>query len=144
VQTLNDSIDQNHWPLRVFGTLFTVFAAIALALASIGLYAVMAQTVVRRRHEIGLRLAVGAGKSGILRLVFAKGLRQLAIGLGIGIPFAYALSRVLTGAMDIAIPDNTAILAGAAITLSLAGIIGCIVPALRAMRVDPAITLRHE
>jgi putative ABC transport system permease protein len=143
-KTLDASIDDLHWPLRVFGTLFTVFAAIALALASIGLYAVMAQTVTRRRHEIGLRLAVGAGKSGILRLVFAKGLRQLAIGLAIGIPFSYALSRVLTGAMDIPIPNNTGILAGAAIALSLAGIIGCIVPALRAIRVDPAITLRHE
>ena len=97
----------------------------------------MAQTVTRRRHEIGLRLAVGAGKPGILRLVFAKGLRQLAIGLAIGIPFAYALSLVLTGAMDLPIPDNTATLAGAAITLSLAGILGSIVPALRAIRVEP-------
>jgi putative ABC transport system permease protein len=143
-ETLDDSIDKNRWPLRVFGTLFTVFAAVALALASIGLYAVMAQTVTRRRHEIGLRLAVGAGRSGILRLVFAKGLRQLAIGLAIGLPAAFLLTRVLKGALDIPAPDNTGILVAAAFTLSLTGILGCIVPALRAIRVDPAITLRHE
>jgi len=144
VDTLDGWIDQNRWPLRVFGTLFATFAAIALALASIGLYAVMAQTVTRRRHEIGLRLAVGAGKSGILRLVFAKGLRQLAIGLAIGLPFAYALSRVLPRLIDIPAQDIAGILLGAAIALSAAGILGCIVPALRAIRVDPAITLRHE
>jgi putative ABC transport system permease protein len=145
VETLDDSIDQNRWPLRVFGALFTVFAAVALALASIGLYAVMAQTVTRRRHEIGLRLAVGAGKSGILRLVFAKGLRQLAIGLAIGLPAAFLLTRVLKGAMELPVPgDNTATLAGAATALLATGILGCVVPALRAIRVDPAITLRHE
>ena len=145
VETLDDSIDQNRWPLRVFGTLFTVFAAVALALASIGLYAVMAQTVTRRRHEIGLRLAVGAGQSGILRLVFAKGLRQLAIGLSIGLPAAFLLTRVLKAAMELPVAgDNTGILAGAAIILLATGILGCIVPALRAIQVDPAITLRHE
>jgi len=144
VTTLDERIDQNRWPLRVFGTLFTVFAAIALALASIGLYAVVAQSVTRRRHEIGLRLAVGAGQSGILRLVFAKGLRQLAIGLAIGLPIAFALSQVLQQAMDMPVSHVADVLAGAALILSLAGILGCIVPAMRAMRVDPAITLRHE
>ncbi len=143
-KTLDASIDDRRWPLRVFGTLFTVFAAVALALASIGLYAVMAQTVTRRRHEIGLRLAVGAGRAGIVRLVFGKGLRQLATGLAIGVPIAYGLSRVLTQAMDIPVPGVSGVLAGAAIALSLAGALGCIVPVLRAMRVDPAITLRHE
>jgi predicted permease len=144
-ETLDDWIDNSRWPLRAFGTLFTVFAAVALALAAIGLYAVMAQTVTRRRHEIGLRLAVGAGKSGILRLVFAKGLRQLAIGLAIGLPAAFLLTRVVKGMLDIPIPGgNTGILAGAAIALLATGMLGCIVPALRAIRVDPAITLRHE
>src|ERR1700722_5497341 len=71
----------------------------------LGLYAVMAQTVTRRRHEIGLRLAVGAGKSGILRLVFGKGLRQLAIGLAIGLPAAFLLTQVLMGAMDLPVVD---------------------------------------
>jgi predicted permease len=143
-ETLDASIDKSRWPLRVFGTLFTVFAAVALALASIGLYAVMAQTVTRRRHEIGLRLAVGAGRSGILRLVFAKGLRQLAIGLAIGLPAAFLLTQVLKGAMDLPVLDGPGILAGAAIALLATGILGCIVPALRAIGVDPAITLRHE
>jgi putative ABC transport system permease protein len=143
-KTLDSSIDDSRWSLRVFGTLFTVFAAVALGLASIGLYAVMAQTVSRRRHEIGLRLAVGAGKLGILRLVFGKGVRQLAIGLSIGLPFAFLLSQVLARALDIPVLDLSGTLFGAAITLSLAGIGGCIVPAVRAMRVDPAITLRHE
>jgi ABC-type antimicrobial peptide transport system permease subunit len=88
---------------------------------------------------------VGAGKSGILRLVFAKGLRQLAIGLAIGLPAAFLLTRVVKGMLDIPIPGgNTGILAGAAITLLATGMLGCIVPALRAIRVDPAITLRHE
>jgi putative ABC transport system permease protein len=124
--------------------LFTAFATVALAIASIGLYAVMAQTVTRRRREIGLRLAVGAGQASILRLVFGKGLHPLGIGLAIGLPAALLLTRVFKRVLEIPIPDDTATLAAAAITLPLAGIVGCIVPALRAMRVDPAITLRHE
>jgi len=87
---------------------------------------------------------VGAGKSGILRLVFAKGLRQLAIGLAIGLPAAFLLTRVLKAAMELPVLDGPGVLAGAAIALLATGILGCIVPALRAIGVDPAITLRHE
>jgi putative ABC transport system permease protein len=90
---------------------------------------------------------VGAGQASILRLVFGKGLRQLGIGLAIGLPAAFLLTRVFKAMLEIPVPDDNGILAAAAITLSLAGILGCIVPAfraLRAIRVDPAITLRHE
>ncbi len=143
-QALDDWIYESRWALRVFGTLFAAFAAVALALAAIGLYAVMAQTVTRRRHEIGLRLAVGAGKAGILRLVFATGLRQLACGLAIGLPIAFLLTRVLKAAVDMPVLDGPGVLGAAAITLLAAGLLGCIVPAVRAMQVDPAITLRHD
>jgi ABC-type antimicrobial peptide transport system permease subunit len=68
----------------------------------------------------------------------------LAIGLAIGLPAAFLLIRTLKGAVDIAVPDDSGVLAAAALTLLATGIVGCIVPALRAMRVDPAIALRHE
>jgi ABC-type lipoprotein release transport system permease subunit len=114
--------------LRVFGALFTVFAAVALALAAIRPYAAIAQTVTRRRHEIALRLAVGAGKAGTVRLVFAKGMRQLAIGLIVGIPAAYALSQGLTRAMNIRSQITEGRLMGAAITLSFAVSLAALYP----------------
>ena len=85
LRTLEERLALNYWAEKVFGTLFAIFALIALTLASVGLYAVIAQSVSQRTQEIGVRMALGASARNILRLVFLQGLRQLAVGLAVGI-----------------------------------------------------------
>ena len=94
-RTLDEVLSDTQWPTRVFGALFAVFAAIAVALSSLGLYAVMAYSVSQRTQEIGLRMAVGAGARQVWWLVLRRGLLQLALGLAIGLAGALALSQVL-------------------------------------------------
>src|SRR5260370_1376398 len=85
VAPLGDRLAMMLWPLRVFGGLFAIFAVVALLLASVGLYAVVAQAVNQCTHELGVRVALGASSSAILRMVFAQGMRQMAIGLAVGL-----------------------------------------------------------
>src|SRR5205807_1151185 len=95
-KTMQDFLVDRRWPFRVFGSLFAIFALIALALSSVGIYAVMAYSVSRRTQEIGVRMALGATSGDVLRLIFSLGLKQLAIGLTIGLAAAFGLTRVLT------------------------------------------------
>src|SRR5262249_34972267 len=96
VKTMQDMLIERRWPFRVFGTLFAVFALIALGLSSLGIYAVMACSVSRRPQEIGVRMALGAGAGSVLRLILALGCKQLAIGMLIGLGAAFGLTRVLS------------------------------------------------
>src|SRR5260221_13818744 len=85
IRTLDDSLAQQRWPFRVFGTLFTIFAVIALVLSAVGLYAVTAYSVSQRTQELGVRMALGAQPTQVLWLVLRRGLLQLAIGLPLGV-----------------------------------------------------------
>jgi len=144
IRTLDEQLAQGYWPLRVFGAMFAIFAGIALLLATVGLYAVVANGVNQRTHEIGLRVALGASAASILKMVFKTGMRQMAIGLTLGLAAAFAITRVLStilvgvSATD---PLTFSLVAG---LLIAAACLGCAIPARRAMRVDPAIALRHE
>ena len=130
--------------IRAAGALFLVFAVIALLLASIGLNALIAHSVNQRAQEIGVRMAIGATASDILRLVFAQGLRPMAIGLGIGLAGAFAVTRILKSALvQVSAADPTTFVT-ASVVLALAATLGCLTPARRAMRVDPVIALHHE
>ena len=86
VRTLPDAIDSEHWFLKVFGALFLSFALIALLMASVGVYAVVAQSTSQRTREIGIRMALGASAGRVVRLVLARGLLQLGVGLAVGLP----------------------------------------------------------
>jgi putative ABC transport system permease protein len=144
VMTLQESLQQQSWPFRVFGTLFAVFALIALLLSSVGLYAMMAYSVNQRRQEIGMRMALGASARNILYLVLTQGMRQLAIGLVIGLAAAFGLARVLTRLLvHVAPTDPTTFVSISAILLTV-GIFACWLPARSAMKVDPVIALRYE
>jgi putative ABC transport system permease protein len=144
VAPLDDRLAMTIWPLRVFGGMFAIFAAVALLLASVGLYAVVAQAVNQRTHELGVRVALGASSAAILRMVFVQGMRQMAIGLAIGLAAAFGITRVV-GALLVGVsPTDPITFGGVALVLTLAAVAGCAVPARRAMRVDPAVALRHQ
>ena len=142
---LTDSLAlNNYWSQGVNAALFLIFSAIALLLASVGLYAVIAHSVSRRTQEIGIRMAVGASARDILKLVFVQGMFPLGIGLAIGLATSVAVDRVLKSELVAVSPTDPLTLIVAATVLILAAMLGCWIPARRAMRVDPMEALRHE
>jgi putative ABC transport system permease protein len=142
--TLEERLERNYWFYRVFGVLFTIFAGIALLLAGVGLYALMASSVSQRTQEIGVRIAMGATSRNVLRLVLRDGMRQLAIGLVLGLVMSFGVMRALRGVLIDVSPADPATTVAASLILELAAALGCYIPARRAMRVDPAQALRHE
>jgi ABC-type antimicrobial peptide transport system permease subunit len=144
VRTLDEEFDGQRWPYRVFGTLFTVFALIALVLSSVGLYATMAYSVTRRTREIGVRMAMGASTGTVLRMVLGQGLRQLGIGLVVGLAGAFGLARVLKTLLVGVTPTDPATFATISGVLIAVGILACWLPARAAMKVDPMVALRYE
>jgi predicted permease len=144
VMTLAANFDQQRWQFRVFGSLFAIFAVIALLLSSVGLYAVMAYSVTRRTQEIGLRLAMGASTQNILLLVLKQGLRQLAIGIAIGLLAAFGVARVMKTLLVQVSPNDPLTFGAISAVLLAVGIFACWLPARRAMKVDPMVALRYE
>jgi putative ABC transport system permease protein len=144
VITLDAQLAQSSWPLRIFGSMFSIFAGVALLLASVGLYAVVAHMVSQRTHEIGVRVALGAARGDILRMVFAQGMRPLAIGVVLGLGAAFGVTRVLSFLLTGVSPTDPLTFTLVVTVLLAASAAGCAIPARRAMRVDPAVALRHE
>jgi len=144
LRSLEERLDINNWSQRVFGSLFGIFAVIALVLASVGLYAVIAHSVSQRTQEIGLRIALGASGPTILQLIFSQGMTQVIIGLVIGVGAAIGLTRALGFLLVQVSPGDPVTMVIVALVLSAAAALGCLIPALRAMRVDPVVALRHE
>ena len=132
------------WDNRFYGSMFLIFAAIALLLASIGLYAVIAHSVRQRTQEIGIRMAIGAKAHDILRLVFVQGMIPLGIGLAIGLAASLEVNRVLKSMLVQVSPYDPITLMVASTVLVLSATLGCLIPARRAMCVDPVVALRHE
>lgn len=130
--------------MTAFGALFTIFAAMAVALASVGLYATVAQAVTRRTQEIGIRMAIGAGRFDIFRLVLAQGIRQVVIGFAAGLPLSIAATRILRGTLVGVSPGDPVAFLSALVVLMVAGILGCAIPSMRAIRVEPLVALRLE
>ncbi len=143
LRTLEERLALNYWEQGIFGTLFSIFAGIALVLASVGLYAVIAQSVSQRTQEIGLRMALGASGRNILRMVFRQGMLQLAVGLVAGIAGAAGLTRFLSSLLVVS-PTDPVTFGLVAMVLGSAAALGCFIPARRATRVDPLVALRYE
>lgn len=144
VRTLDDRIAQSRLTVRFFGAICTVFAIVATVLAAIGLYAVIMQAVNRRTQEIGLRMALGASRREIVELVFRQGVGPLALGMAVGLVLALATGRVLRSLLVGVNPSDPLTFAGVVLALLATGVFGCLVPARRATRVDPMVTLRYE
>jgi len=124
--------------------LLTLFAGIALLLSAIGIYGVMAYTTTQRRHEIGIRMALGAGSSEVLGLVVGQGMRLVLIGLGLGLTGAWLLSRVLTSQLYGVTSRDPVTYVGVAALLGIVALAATYLPARRALQVDPMISLRSE
>lgn len=144
LRTLDAIFSERTRSWRVYGSMFSIFAAMALLLASVGLYALTAHSVSQRTHEIGVRMALGASTQSILAMVFAQGLRQIALGLAVGLAASFGLTRIL-GAMLVGVqPADPVTLVAVVLALTVAGAVGLAIPARRAIRVDPMVALRHE
>jgi putative ABC transport system permease protein len=140
---LKDRLER-FWDSRFYGTLFVIFAGIALLLASIGLYTVIAQSVSQRTQEIGVRIAIGATSQDIVQLIFREGLLPLGIGLAVGLVASIAVNRLLVSILIGISPSDPLTLFGASLILVFAAMLGCLIPAMRAVRVDPIVALRCE
>jgi predicted permease len=143
-RSLPQMLQETQWPTRVFGALFAVFAAIAVVLSSVGLYAVMAYAVSQRTQEIGVRMAIGAASRDVGWLVLRRGLAQLGVGLTIGLAGALALSRVLQRALVGVSPADPLTFAAITALVVLVSLAACLLPARRAARIDPLVALRHD
>ena len=141
---LDQMIANDRWAHRVFGGLFAILAAASLILSGVGLYAVMAHGVSRRRHEIGVRMAVGAGRARISWMIVKRGLVQLAIGLPIGLIGVVMLGAVLEALLVDMTPADPLTLVAIVSVLSAVSLTACLIPATRAMRVDPVEALRAD
>jgi putative ABC transport system permease protein len=143
VQTIDQMMAQATWPYRVFGTLFAIFALIALVLSAVGLYAVMAYSVTQRTSEIGVRMALGADRRRVSWLVLRRGLLQLTIGLTLGIAGAMALTWVMTDLLAQGVrPRDPLTFTVISVLLTAVALAACLIPARRATRVDPLVALR--
>ncbi len=144
VSTMDEIVRQSFWERRFFGLFFAIFAALALFLAALGLYGVMAYSVRQRTQEIGVRMALGAQAADVLRLVTGHGLRLMAVGLVLGFAGALALTRLLQTNLEGISPRDPLSFSVVALVLLGAGLIACYLPARAAMRLDPVEALRYE
>ncbi len=129
---------------RFAATLLGAFGMLALLLAAVGIYAVMAYVVTERTHELGVRMAIGAKPGDVLRLVLSGGMRLALAGLLAGLAASLAASRLLASQLFGVTPADPVTFVGVAALLGTTAVLACAVPARRAARVDPIVALRYE
>lgn len=143
VQTMEDLRAGTFWQFRLFGQMFGIFGAVALFLAAIGVYGVLAFSVSQRTQEMGVRIALGASRSDVLRLVVRQGVGLAAIGVVFGLAGAFGITRVIETLLYNVTPTDPLSFAGVATFLTLIAIVASYVPARRATTVDPIVALRN-
>ncbi len=144
LSTMDDVLFASVARPRFITLLLTVFAAVALTLAAIGTYGVMAYTVAQRRQEIGIRMALGAESSNVMRMVLSQGFGMAAIGLVVGMVGAFGLTKLMSSLLfNVSATDPAAFLSGP-LVLAVVALLACLVPAHRATRVHPASVLRQD
>ena len=144
VQTLDQMIEKAKFFKKLFGWIFGIFGAVALVLAGVGLYGVMAYSVSQRTQEIGVRVALGASPRDVLRLILGEGGKRLALGLAIGSVLGFLGSKALATFLYGVGAGDPATFAITLVGLGAIGVLATLVPALRALRVNPVVALRNE
>jgi putative ABC transport system permease protein len=144
MRTMTEVISRSVWQPRLYAILFGVFAAVALALASVGTYGVMAYSVSERTREIGIRVALGAQRRDVLKLVVAQGMTLTLIGAGLGLVGALGATRLMQTLLFEVSATDPLTFAALAVLLSVVALVACYLPARRATKVDPMVALRCE
>jgi putative ABC transport system permease protein len=144
ILTMDEQLSRSLTRRRFGVTLLTLFGAVAVMLAAIGLYGVLAFLVSQRRREIGVRIALGATAQDVMQDVLGEGLRLAGIGMVLGLALAVAASRLMASMLYATSPMDVATYAGAASMLAVIAVAASFVPAFRASRVDPIVALRDE
>jgi predicted permease len=147
VQTMNQVMAQSGDAMRVVNILMVTFAGLGLALATVGVFAVIAHAVAQRTHEIGIRMALGARRSDVLRMVVKKGMVLGAVGIGSGLALGVPLVWLKLGMVNndlLPFDQRGPVFLAAIFMIWLAALLACYIPARRATRVDPMVALRHE
>jgi putative ABC transport system permease protein len=143
-QTLEQLLSTSVAPRKFNMMLLGIFAGVALVLAAVGLYGVMSYSVSWRTQEIGIRMALGAKRTDVLRMVVRQGMTMTLIGLAFGLVGVFALSRVMVGMLYGVSPTDPLTFIGVSIVLLVVALLACLIPARRATRVDPIVALRNE
>jgi len=144
VQTLDDKLSSSMAPQRLNLLLLGIFALIALSLASAGIYGVMSYAVTQRTHEIGVRMALGAQRRDVLKLIVRQGMGLLMIGIGFGLAGAFAATRLMNSLLFNVTARDPLTFGVVTLVLTIVALLACYIPARRATKVDPLVALRYE
>jgi predicted permease len=144
IKTLATQVDESLVQERLIGAVSSFFGLLALLLAAIGLYGIMIYAVSQRTHEIGIRMALGAQRGAVLRMVLRQGMKLVLIGSGLGLAASFAATRVVASRLFDVEPTDPVTFVGAPVLLLIVALAACFVPARRATRVDPLEALRYE
>jgi putative ABC transport system permease protein len=144
IRTLDQVAGESSAQRQFLMVLLGIFAGLALILAGVGVYGVLAYSVARRTHEIGVRMALGAVRGDVMKLVLAQGLRFALFGVLAGLAGALMLTRVLTSLLFGVSPTDPVTFGLVTVLLALVAFLACYIPARRATKVDPMVALRYE
>jgi putative ABC transport system permease protein len=144
ISTMNQLIVDSVSTRRITLILLALFSTLALVLAAIGIYGVISYSVAQRTHEIGIRMALGAQKTDVLRMIMAQGAKIAGAGVAIGIAASFGLTRLLAKLLFSVSAADPLTFAAVAILLIVVAMLACYIPARRTLRVDPMIALRYE
>ena len=144
LKSMEQILNEETSGVRVSASTMSMYAVIALLLAATGIYAVISYSVVQRTHEVGVRMALGAGRGDVLKLTLLRALRLSGIGLAIGVPVAFALTRLMSSVLYNVVAMEWTLFAGFTAVLASSALLAGYIPARRAAKVDPVVALRHE
>ena len=144
IRSMEEVVAQTGFFQNLFATLFAIFGLVALVLASVGIYGVIAFSVEQRTQEIGIRMALGARQSSVLGLILRQGMLQLFLGLGLGLIPAWLLGKMLGGILAGVPPYDPPTFVGVCLLLASVALLACWVPAQRASRTDPLVAIRYD